>query len=67
MSGSWMNAVPPVIVVVLALQNGAHQRLKKDNYFVFFEKDWKNEATIMDGVVMLCLLFRTVLLFIEYL
>lgn len=64
MSSGWMNAVPPMLVVALALQNAAHHKLKKHEYFDF--RNFDNKATLADGVVVLCIMFRTVLLFVEY-
>lgn len=65
MSSGWMNAVPPILVVALALQNAAHHKFKKPEYFDLSNLDNK-ATTLADGVVVLCIMFRTVLLFVEY-
>ena len=65
MSSGWMNAVPPILVVALALQNAAHHKFEKLEYFKF--SNFNNKVTTLaDGFVVLCIMFRTVLLFVEY-
>ena len=64
MSSGWMNAVPPILVVALALQNAAHHKFEKLEYFDFNNFDNNKATTLADGVVVLCIMFRTVLLFV---